>query len=136
LGLREPSEVTGWVPIEQYPAALAQLDLGIVPLAPNRFNMGKSNLKLLEMSALGVPAVASPTPDNVRLHRLGAGRLAAKPRDWGREVGRLLSNPAWHQELAAQGRAVAAGLTVEANAWRTWEAWAEALHRRRLLAAV
>jgi glycosyltransferase involved in cell wall biosynthesis len=135
LGLPEPPEVTGWVPIDRYPQAMAQLDVGIVPLADNRFNLGKSSLKLLEMASLGVPAVASPTPDNLRLHRLGAGRLASKPRDWAREVGRLLRDPAWHEELAVQGRAVAAELTVEGNAWRTWEAWAEALQRRRLRAA-
>jgi glycosyltransferase involved in cell wall biosynthesis len=131
LGLAEPPEVTGWLPITDYPAALARLDLGIVPLADNRFNAAKTALKGLEMAACGVPFVASATVEYRRLAALGAGRLAAKPKDWGREVGRLLRDRALREELAAQGRAVAADLTIEANAWRTWEAWDEALQRRR-----
>lgn len=131
LGLAELPEVTGWLPITNYPAALARLDLGIIPLATNRFNAAKSALKGLEMAAVGVPFVASATTEYQRLAALGAGRLAAKPKDWGREVGRLLRDPSLRQELAAQGRAVAADHTIEANAWRTWEAWDEALQRRR-----
>jgi glycosyltransferase involved in cell wall biosynthesis len=135
LGLAEPPEATGWLAITDYPAALARLDLGIVPLADNRFNAAKSALTGLSMAACGVPFVASATAEYRRLAALGAGRLAAKPKDWGREVGRLLRDPALRQELAAQGRAVAADHTIEANAWRTWEAWDAALHRRRALAA-
>jgi glycosyl transferase family 1 len=131
LALAEAPEVTGWLPIADYPAALARLDLGIVPLADNRFNGAKSALKGLEMAACGVPFVASDTAEYRRLAALGAGRLTAKPKDWGRQVGRLLRDPVLREELAAQGRAVAADHTIEANAWRTWEAWAEALQRRR-----
>jgi hypothetical protein len=84
-----------------------------------------------------VPFVTSATAEYQRLAKLGAGRLAAKPKDWGREVGRLLRDRALRQELANQGRAVAADLTIEANAWRSWEAWDEArtCRQRRRAAA-
>lgn len=49
-----------WTPILKYPKMLAELDLdiGIAPLLDSAFNRGKSNLKWLENSALGIPTVA------------------------------------------------------------------------------
>lgn len=49
------------VPIDQYPMKLASLnlDLAVVPLEINQFNRCKSNLRLLELGACGVPAIAS-----------------------------------------------------------------------------
>lgn len=49
------------VAIEQYPAALARLnlDLAIAPVEQNPFNECKSNLRLLEYGACGFPVVCS-----------------------------------------------------------------------------
>ncbi|WJY16663.1 glycosyltransferase [Pectobacteriaceae bacterium CE90] len=49
------------VPIEFYPEKLASLnlDLAIVPLEINQFNRCKSNLRLLEMGACGVPVICT-----------------------------------------------------------------------------
>jgi glycosyltransferase involved in cell wall biosynthesis/GT2 family glycosyltransferase/SAM-dependent methyltransferase len=49
------------VPIEQYPAYLASLnlDIAVAPLATTPFNQGKSNLRLLEYGALGIPVVCT-----------------------------------------------------------------------------
>lgn len=54
-------EVHNPVVFEQYPNTLAalDLDLAVAPLAYNRFNQCKSNLKLLEYGALGWPVVCS-----------------------------------------------------------------------------
>lgn len=54
-------EVHDPVPFLEYPAKLAalNLDLAVAPLAHNRFNQCKSNLKILEYGALGVPVVCS-----------------------------------------------------------------------------
>ena len=50
-----------WTSIDKYPKMLAQqnFDIGIAPLIDNAFNRGKSNLRWLEYSALGIPTVAS-----------------------------------------------------------------------------
>jgi glycosyltransferase involved in cell wall biosynthesis len=50
-----------WEPILKYPRLVAGLDfdIGISPLIDSAFNRGKSNLKWLENSALGIPTVAS-----------------------------------------------------------------------------
>lgn len=48
-------------PIDKYPEWLKSfnLDIGIAPLIDNNFNRGKSNLRWLEYSAMGIPTVAS-----------------------------------------------------------------------------
>lgn len=55
------AEVHDPVDFDQYPAKLASLDLdcAIAPLACNRFNEAKSNLKILEYGALGIPVVCT-----------------------------------------------------------------------------
>lgn len=50
-----------FVPIEDYPAKLASLnlDLAIAPLEQHDFNRAKSNLRLLEYGAMGWPVICS-----------------------------------------------------------------------------
>jgi glycosyltransferase involved in cell wall biosynthesis len=50
-----------WVPVLRYPQMLASqgYDIGIAPVRDSAFNRGKSNLKWLENSALGIPTVAA-----------------------------------------------------------------------------
>jgi glycosyltransferase involved in cell wall biosynthesis len=45
----------------EYPARLAalNLDLAVAPLAQTEFNMGKSNLRLLEYGILGIPVICT-----------------------------------------------------------------------------
>jgi len=116
----------GGVPIAEWPRAVAELGVGIAPLADTRFNAAKSWLKPLEMSACGVPWVASPRAEYVRLHKLGAGLLADRPRTWYREVKRLRESPALRQELSEAGRAVAEQLRLRDHSWRWMDAWQRA----------
>ena len=50
-----------WVATPAYPykAAILDLDFAVIPLEDNEFNRCKSNIKWVEMGALGVPAVTS-----------------------------------------------------------------------------
>lgn len=66
---------------DAYPARLAalNLDLAVAPLEEIPFNRGKSNLRLLEYGALGVPVVCTdidPYRDSP------ACKVANRPRDW------------------------------------------------------
>jgi len=116
----------GGVPIGEWPRAVAELGVGIAPLADTRFNAAKSWLKPLEMSACGVPWVASPRAEYQRLHKMGAGALADRPRTWYREVKRLRESAALRQEMSDAGRAVAEQLRLSQHAWRWMDAWAHA----------
>lgn len=116
----------GSVPIEEWPQAVASLGVGIAPLADTKFNRSKSFLKPMEMSACGVPWVASPRAEYVRLHKMGAGVLADRPRAWYRELKRLRESPSLRAELSEAGRAVAEQLRLRDNGWRWQEAWQRA----------
>lgn len=117
------------VALENWPRVLAdQLGIGIAPLADTKFNASKSWLKPLEMSAVGVPWVASPRDDYVRLHKFGAGWIADKPNDWYKKLRALRGSAELRADLGGRGRAVAEGLKLEDHAWRWWEAWRMAMH--------
>jgi hypothetical protein len=116
----------GAVSIDEWPAAVASLGIGIAPLADTKFNRAKSWLKPLEMSACGVPWVASPRAEYERLHKLGAGLLADRPRTWYRQLARLRESAAMREELSDAGRMVADRLRLSQHAWRWQEAWARA----------
>jgi glycosyltransferase involved in cell wall biosynthesis len=140
LGLAETPLASGWRTLADYPEALAQFDVGIVPLELSPFNEAKSWLKGLEMAAVGVPFVASPTQQYRALTAEGAGLLAETPRQWEGIVKALLRDDDRRAELAAAGRAVAERWTIEGNIERWTDAWAQALrgpgqHALRTLAA-
>jgi hypothetical protein len=78
------------------------------------------------MSACGVPWVASPRAEYQRLHKMGAGVLADRPRTWYREVKRLRESAALRQEMSDAGRAVAEQLRLSQHAWKWAEAWQRA----------
>lgn len=129
-GGRDPVGL-GVVPLEDWPVAVTLLGVGVSPLADTRFNRAKSWLKPLEMSAVGVPWVASPRPEYERLHARGAGRLADTPRRWHKELARLHGSETARLELSESGRAAVDDLRIERQAWRWWEAWTEALAIQR-----
>lgn len=131
FGLPEDPPGAGNIPIEHWPSAVAELGVGIAPLADTRFNACKSWLKPLEMSALGVPWVASPRTEYERLHRRGAGILADTPRRWYRELERLTKNAPLRHELTEGGRTVAEELRLKDHAWRWLEAWSRAADFQR-----
>lgn len=123
--------VGGGVPIEEWPAAVAEIGVGIAPLADTRFNAAKSWLKPLEMSAAGVPWVASPRAEYRRLHEMGAGLLAERGRVWYRELRRLRESAALRAELSEAGRAVAEQLRLRDHSWRWMDAWTRAYEMDR-----
>lgn len=122
---------TGIVPIELWPDAVANLGVGVAPLADTRFNAAKSWLKMAEMAAVGVPCIASPRAEYSRLHKLGVGWLAKDPGEWKKKIRLLALNPAAREDLSLKGREVMKGMTIEANAWRLWEIWTQALKMER-----
>lgn len=118
-----PSMTDKWVSFEDYAPHLARTGIGIVPLADIGFNKGKSWLKMSEYAACGVPVVASPTPDNVKLNKLGVGVLAATPNQWAKRLSALMANEDHREDVAGRGREVMTGLTYEAHAERWMLAW-------------
>lgn len=125
--LDEDPWTTGAVSPSDWAAALKNLYVGIAPLSDTKFNRAKSWLKPLELAALGIPCVSSPLPEYQRIKNdYGVGVLAATPRDWYRQVKKLLTDEAWHKEVTERSLAGARKLVLEDNAWRWWDAWTRA----------
>lgn len=129
LGVQQVTATGRWLPMGEYPAALARLAVGIVPLAESRFNRSKSALKMAELAAVGVPVVASPTPDNRRLHAQGVGLLASSPREWREHLGRLIEDQDLRADCAHAGRESMRDETYEHHGDRWWDAWSSALRK-------
>jgi hypothetical protein len=126
FGLSEdPSGLYG-VDISGWPAAVAALGIGIAPLADTRFNACKSWLKPLEMSALGVPWVASPRAEYAYLASKGAGILAERGRVWYRELDRLRTSPEYRADVAGRGREIAETLRLRDHVGEVMDAWTHA----------
>lgn len=130
LRLPAVGAVGQWLPFVDYPRALARLAVGIVPLHRSRFNRGKSCLKLAELSAVGVPTVAAPIPDNQRLHAHGVGLLADGPTQWREQLDRLAGSAELRADVAGRSREAMATLTYEQWADLWWVAWEKALDRK------
>lgn len=113
LRLKRPLTAIGHVPIAEYPAIVAQWDVGIAPLADTLFNRSKSYLKPLEYAALGVPFVCSDLPEYRLFVEQGCGYLAERARDWETIVKMLLQSPARREMQANIGRKIAAEHTLE-----------------------
>ena len=127
----------GSLPYRNYLEAYASFDVAVAPLDDTTFNASKSALKGLEAAALGVPFVASPTPDYRRLATDGIGTLAANPSDWRREVGKLLRDESLRYDTAmANQEAVLRRHTLEGNIDRWHAAFQLAILNLKQLSSV
>ena len=71
----------------------ATMDVGLVPLAPNQFNEGKSHLKGMEYAACGIPCIATPTESYRHWVEPGVnGLLASKPHEWRSALDTMLES--------------------------------------------
>lgn len=126
LGLPVEPVACGWVPIERYPTMVGQLDVGIVPLELSPFNQAKSALKMMEMAALGVVPIVSPTDENQRMATLLGAIVADSPRIWEGCVKRLVTDEWWRNDRRDFGRMAMRAHTIEGNAHEWLDAWSSA----------
>ncbi len=134
LGLDLPIAVTGGVAFDEYPNALAHLDVGLVPLLDTKFNEGKSYLKGLEYAALGIPFIASSVAAYRDLWGRGLGYLAPdRARDWKRQILALVRDP---QRIEYEGEILKDLVNQDHTYEGQWHRWAEAwdmARERRIL---
>jgi glycosyltransferase involved in cell wall biosynthesis len=135
LGLDKGTNVfaTGWVPIEHYYGALANhLDIGIVPLEISTFNEAKSALKGLEYAALGIPFVASPTREYLRMEAYGIGKVAKTPGEWRKQLQRMIDRTSETERIAREARDRMEHEHTYSVAAPQWiEAWEKAIDYRK-----
>ncbi len=126
----------GFIPLRRLPDAIGRFDVGLAPLADVSFNRVRSNVKVKEYAAAGVPWLASPIGPYKGLGEEQGGRLVANHR-WMEALTEIASDDAARARLAERSAAWGRTQTAGENAGH-WEAvFAEAAERagRRLAAS-
>jgi glycosyltransferase involved in cell wall biosynthesis len=114
------------------PRILVRVDVTIAPLERDLpFAEAKSAVKYLESGLMGVPTIASPRGDFVRVIESGVnGLLADGPEAWREALAQLVESPSLRREIGRRARDdVYRHHTTRAGAAVTYEAFA-ALARR------
>ena len=141
----DPSRVTGtgWLPFEEYHAALREVDIGLVPLSETRFNRAKSHLKAMEFAAAGAIVIATDLPEQRYLSTVVPMATVANRADegqvawWGSHIGTEAEALRDYPQLMGQDRAEVVRRTVQyayTNRAGEWvKAWERAAARRKNL---
>lgn len=126
--LSSEPDYTGTVGLDTWVKTIASTyQVGIIPLEATAFNTAKSRLKGIEHFAAKVPWVASPRAEYRDLVReSGAGLLADTPKEWYRQVKRLLTDDVLRKEQVEAGTEYMRDQTYQAQSWRWAEAWEHA----------
>jgi glycosyltransferase involved in cell wall biosynthesis len=98
-------KVDKWVDISILPYAMQDFDIGLAPLVDNTFNKSKSNIKLLQHSALGIPTVASPlNPYTEDIKDIENGFLAYDEEDWFEYLDKLIIDKQLRKDVGFEAR--------------------------------
>lgn len=98
-------EVMDWS-AETEASAIAECDVGIMPLRDTPWEQGKCGYKLIQYMACGLPTVASPIGANREVVIEGeTGFFADTPSAWVEKLECLLCDAALRQRLGQAGRA-------------------------------
>lgn len=101
-----PEEMRSYVPFVGWLRDQAgRCDLALAPLARTDFNLRKSDLKLMEYGALGLPALASDLPVYADLGARQPGVTLVRPGDWAAALTQAI-NAARRGDSAATRQAI------------------------------
>jgi glycosyltransferase involved in cell wall biosynthesis len=133
LGLGLESERYHQVPITRYaelPDYLRQFDIGLAPLLDIPFNRARSNVKLKEYAAVGVPWLASPVEPYAEMGEQEGGWLVDDD-DWEGALEELVDDAGARQRLRTAGSNWARSQTIDKHV-DAWEAvFSDAIERAR-----
>jgi glycosyltransferase involved in cell wall biosynthesis len=93
-----------WGALECYPAAMCNLDIALAPATGSAFFRGKSDLRWLEASALGIPVVADPVVYPAIEHGV-TGLHAATPAQARAAILALVDDEPLRTRIGAAARA-------------------------------
>jgi glycosyltransferase involved in cell wall biosynthesis len=108
----------------------AGFDIGLAPLADTPFNAARSNVKLKEYAALGIPWLASPVGPYANFGEDQGGLLVAE-EGWEGAIEELVASPRRRARLARRARAWARDQTIEAAVGQWESAFKAAITRFR-----
>jgi glycosyltransferase involved in cell wall biosynthesis len=97
---------------------LLEFSIGIMPLKKDAWSEGKCGFKLIQYSALGIPAVSSPVGVNKNVVEQGVtGFLGETEDEWYRALQKLIKDVSLREEMGIRGKEkIATQFSVQANA--------------------
>lgn len=105
-------------------------DLGIAPLIPHAFNKSRSDIKVLEYAALGIPVVASDYgPYRSSVVHGETGFLVKHPHEWAKYLKQLIDDAPLRQLMGISAKLWASDRTIQGNVWRWEQAFRETISR-------
>lgn len=114
----------GFIPYAELADKVVGFDVGIAPIVDNVFNRARSDVKVKEYAAIGVPWLASPAGPYLGLGERQGGRLVADG-DWYEQLERLVTRPRDRRKLGGRGRKWVRDHTVGARIGE----WERAMNR-------
>lgn len=95
-----------WSPDEEV-KALHQMDIGLMPLLPDEWSLGKCSFKMLQYMAAGLPVIVSPIGMNTEVLAMGRiGLPAVSDADWYEALAIFFSDPSLGYQCGRMGRSI------------------------------
>lgn len=116
--------------IENYPLVLATRgwDIALAPVISNSFGNCKSNLKLMEYSALGIPVVASPIIPYKEASSEGANVIFAETfEEWYNAIKDLIENPDKRSIIARENKEWMEKYWIQNNVEKIYEIYKQVI---------
>lgn len=114
-----------WLPLERYPAGLADVDVACCSVADTPFNRCKSPIKAIEAAVAGAAVVATPTVYGKLVEHGTTAYLAETADEWESALVELVERPALRAMIARRLlRVVERRHALAVNLWRWPAAWA------------
>ncbi len=121
-----------WLPVEEYPRALLNIDIGCCSVAPLLFNTAKSCIKWYEMTLAGAACVVSPTLYGREVTDGDNALVAETAEQWVAQLSRLIEDAEFRRTIQRNARrTVMTEHSLEQNWWRWPSAWATMLDQFR-----
>jgi glycosyltransferase involved in cell wall biosynthesis len=81
---------------------IRKFDVGIMPLADNKFNRGKCGFKLIQYMACGIITISTPLEANVKINRNKRNLHATVREDWTRELLKVCNRREEYRKLGKE----------------------------------
>jgi glycosyltransferase involved in cell wall biosynthesis len=115
-----------WMPLQEYPRGLAQIDIGCCAVAETPFNRAKSNIKAMEYAAAGAAVVASPTLYSGLVDDARNGYIATTADQWYTALAAFVESESLRKIMARRLlKDVQKRHTLAVNLHRWPAAWSE-----------
>lgn len=122
-----------WTPSVWEHYGRLDMDVGLAPLdMSNRFNETKSDIKLREYAALGIPFIATDCPAYASATNAARGIVATTEQEWEEALVQLYRDVNLRHWMSEQGRLRARLWTTEENGIEWERAYGRADHARNL----